>query len=346
MAGRGAGGAEAAAANLIANLHKAGIEQIIVKDKQASGFVLPEKLDLKLAPRTLASPIPILQKFSLAWLIRREKPALIHVWTRHAAGLLPRKCDIPIVAWFGSYDDPRPFHPCTDFIGATKGIVAHIIKNGLAAEHVFLVPNFTHFPSLPPIDRTSLATPKDAKVLLTLSRLHPTKGLDSFLKALATMPDCYGWIEGEGPIKRELEALAIKLGIMDRVRFLGKRADRAALLRAADVCVLPSRHEPFGTIALESWSAGTPLVACQNDGIAALVEDGLNGLLVPLGDTEKLAAALRRALTDTSLRQRLIAQGYAAYIKDYTAESLTRQWLEIYRRLTVTSPQTARSNAN
>jgi len=64
-----------------------------------------------------------------------------------------------------------------------------------------------------------------------------------------------------------------------------------------------------------------------------MVEDGLTGLLTPTGGAEELAKALRLALDDEPLRQRLIAQGYAAYIKGYTSEAVTRQWVEVYKRL-------------
>ena len=134
-------------------------------------------------------------------------------------------------------------------------------------------------------------------------------------------------------MRHELETLATKLGVIDRVRFLGWRTDRAALLRAADICVLPSRYEPFGTVILEAWAAKTPLVACASAGPAAHVEDSVTGLLTPIDDAPALQATLRRALDDETLRHRLIAQGHAAYIKDYTRESITQQWLAFYKSL-------------
>jgi hypothetical protein len=163
-----------------------------------------------------------------------------------------------------------------------------------------------------------------------LSRLHPKKGLDTLLRALATLPDCVGWIAGEGPLRAELEALAVRLGVADRVRFLGWRRDRAALLRAADLCVLPSRYEPFGTVILEAWAAGTPLVACAAAGPAAHVRDGEDGLLVPIDDAVALAGAIRRVLDDPSLARWLSAAGHAAYAKDYTPERVTDRWIAFY----------------
>lgn len=333
MAGRCSGGAETYSTDVMLSLHKAGIEQIIVMSKDAPRFQEMEKAGLRLEPGVLATPFRFLQKIRLARLIRREKPDIIHTWMRRAASLVPLKSQTPVIGWFGGYYDPRHFQRCTHFVGVTKDIVAHMIRNKVESSRAFFIPTFPDVATMPPIDRAGLATPRDAKVLLTLSRLHPKKGLDTFLEALASMPDCYGWLAGDGPLQRELEGLAAKLGVMDRVRFLGWRTDRAALLRAADVCVLPSRYEPFGTVILEAWAAGVPLVACKSAGPAAHVEDGLNGLLVDIDDAKGLAAAMRRAFADEALRQRLIAQGYAAYIKGYTRESVTQQWIQFYKQL-------------
>jgi glycosyltransferase involved in cell wall biosynthesis len=106
------------------------------------------------------------------------------------------------------------------------------------------------------------------------------------------------------------------------------------LLRAADLCVLPSRYEPFGTVILEAWAAGTPLVAARSAGPAAHVDDGVNGVLVPIDDAQALAEAMRRVLDDEELRRRLVAHGYATYIKSYTREAVTQQWLQFYKQLT------------
>ena len=333
MAGRHSGGAETYSTDVMLSLHKAGLDQIVVMPRKALRFAEMEAAGIKLAPWVLNVPFRPLQKLLLRYLIQREKPDVIHTWMRRAASLVPKNTAAPVIGWFGGYYDPRHFKRCSYFVGVTKDIVAHMVRNDVAPDHAFFIPTFPDIAPLPPADRTTLATPKDAKVLLTLSRLHPKKGLDTFLQALALMPDCYGWLAGDGPLQKELETLAAKLGIIDRVRFLGWRTDRAALLRSADVCVLPSRYEPFGTVILEAWAAGTPLVACQSAGPAAHVEDNLNGLLVPIDDVEKLAAAMRRALSDQALRQKLIAQGFAAYIKDYTRESVTQQWLRFYDQL-------------
>jgi glycosyltransferase involved in cell wall biosynthesis len=352
MAGRGLGGAETYSGDVILRLHGAGIDQYVVMSRKAPRFAELEKAGLRMAPWVLAVPFRPLQKALLRRLIRREKPDIIHCWMRRAASLVPKQGPevnnqrletkdpasslqppIPVIGWFGGYYNPRHFSACTHFVGVTKDIVDHMVKSGIPVRHARFIPTFPDIMTTPPIDRTTLATPREAKVFLTLSRLHPKKGLDTLLMALKNFPDGYAWLAGDGPLLHSLEVLARELGVIDRVRFLGWRTDRAALLRAADVCVLPSRYEPFGTVILEAWAAGTPLVACRSAGPAAHIEDGANGLLVAIDDVQGLANAMRRVLNDEELRRRLIAQGYATYIKGYTPEAVTQQWVQLYQEL-------------
>jgi glycosyltransferase involved in cell wall biosynthesis len=297
-----------------------------------------------MAPWALDIPIRPLQRALVGRLIQREKPDIIQCWMRRAASLVPKRRAedfspasghhrAPVIGWFGGYYDPRHFAVCTHFVGVTKDIVAHMVKSGVPSGRACFVPTFPNIETAPPVDRATLATPRDAKVFLTLSRLHPKKGLDTLLTAMKNFHDAYVWLAGDGPLQASLEAQARELGVIDRVRFLGWRNDRSALLRAADVCVLPSRYEPFGTVILEAWAAGTPLVACRSDGPAAHIEDGVNGLLVPIDDTQSLATAMRRAINDEELRRRLIAQGYVAYVRGYTPEAVMQQWTQLYQEL-------------
>jgi glycosyltransferase involved in cell wall biosynthesis len=141
------------------------------------------------------------------------------------------------------------------------------------------------------------------------------------------------WIAGDGPEAAALKALAAELGVAARVRFLGWRTDRGALLRAADICLLPSRYEPFGTVILDSWSTATPFIACESDGPRAYIRDRENGMLVPADDVTALAGAIRAVLDDEGLRQRIAANGHAEYLAGFTREVVTRRMLETYEKI-------------
>jgi glycosyltransferase involved in cell wall biosynthesis len=332
MAGRGLGGAETYSTDVMLSLHAAGVDQCVVMASTAPRYAELKAAGLHLETTILRYSFRPLQKFLLKKLITKYQPDIVHCWMRRAASLIP-ELKIPIIGWFGGYYDPKHFSRCTQFVGVTKDIAAHMMRQGIAKDRAHYIPTFPDVAALPPADRVTMATPKDAKVLLALSRLHPKKGLDTLLTALQSLNDAYVWLAGEGPLRRELEQLAKKLGVSDRVRFLGWRTDRAALLRASDICVLPSRYEPFGTVILEAWAAGTPLVACRSAGPSAHIDDGVNGLLVPIDDPQALGEALRKVLDDENLRRRLVAQGYATYIRGYTREAVTQQWLNYYKQL-------------
>jgi len=336
MASSAQGGAETYSTDVILSLHRAGIEQIVVMAKSAPRFQELKHAGIQMVPQILATRLRPLQKYRLTRLIKSIDPDVVHCWMRRAASLVSPKIrkKKSVIGWFGGYYDPKKFTSCSHFVGVTKDIVAHMIKNGVSAEQAHFIPTFPEIAPSLPVDRSSLATSRDAKVLLALSRLHPKKGLDTLLYALKQLPEATAWLAGDGPLKRELENLAKELGVINRVRFLGWRTDRAALLRAADLCVLPSRYEPFGTVILESWAAGTALIACASAGPAAHIQNGVTGLLVPINDADALAQAIKKVLDDEGLRRRLIAQGYAAYIKDYTKESVTHQWIRFYKNHT------------
>src|SRR6185437_3742012 len=141
------------------------------------------------------------------------------------------------------------------------------------------------------------------------------------------------WIAGDGPKGAAYRALATKLGLDGRVRFLGWRTDRAALYAAADMVALPSRYEPFGTVITEAWAASRPLIASRAAGAAAYVHDGVDGLLVPIGDVAALAQAMTRLAHDTALRARLIQGGQQAYERSFTKEAVVKSLLGAYETM-------------
>jgi glycosyltransferase involved in cell wall biosynthesis len=151
---------------------------------------------------------------------------------------------------------------------------------------------------------------------------------------LAQIPGAVLWIAGEGGLLTELQAQSRVQGVLDRVRFLGWRADRAALLRASDVCLVPSRREPFGNVVVNAWAHGTPLVACRSEGPGALIADGEDGLLTAVDDAPGLARAAQRILADESLARRLIAGGRRKAQETYSETAVVARYLEVFCAIT------------
>jgi glycosyltransferase involved in cell wall biosynthesis len=332
MAGKGNGGAELYSTDVMLSLHKAGVDQCVVMRETAPRSPVLQAAGLRMAPEILRGPFRPWQALQLRRLITRERPDIIHCWMRRAASLVPASAGAhaAVIGWFGDYEELPHFAHCTHFVGVTKDLVRHMRENGVPPGRAAYIPTFPSVEDLPPLNRAELDTPAGAKVLLTLSRLHATKGLDTLIEALANLPDCYLWLAGDGPERQNLEALAARLGVAARVRFLGWRTDRGALLRAADICVLPSRYEPFGTVILDAWSMRTPLIACASDGPRAYIRDRENGMIVPADDEAALAGAILAVTGDDALRRHIAALGYAEYSAGFTREAVTRQWLDHY----------------
>ncbi len=330
MAGKGQGGAETYSTDVMLGLRERGVDQCVVMHRRAPRYGEIVAAGIRTAPEVLDMPFTPWRRFMLGRLLRREKPDIVHCWMRRAASIMPRWDACPVIGWFGGYYDPKHFGRCGHFVGVTRDIVAHMARNGVPQDRAHFIPTFPDVRDEPPISRAAFDTPDDAFVLLALSRLHPKKGLDTLLRAAANLPQAYVWLAGEGPLRGELEALTAELGLQNRVRFLGWRTDRGALLRSCDVCVLPSRYEPFGTVILEAWAAGVPFVACRSAGPSATVKDGVDGLLADIDDVPALTEALRRLRDDPRLRASLAENGRAAYLRDYTRDAVLDKMSSLY----------------
>lgn len=343
MAGRGNGGAETYAADMVLALHADGVEQVAVWHPQQARLPELRAAGVRVAPDILRQKLGFLQRAAVRHLLHTVQPDLIHCWMRRAASIVPASLSIPVIGWFGGYYEVRHFKTCTHFIGVTPDIVAHQRSHGVAAERSYFIPTFPTLDLSPALDRATLTTPPDAKILLALSRLHPKKGLDVLLHALAQLPDCYLWLAGDGPLLPELRRQAAQLGVAERVRFLGWRQDRGALLRAADICVLPSRYEPFGTVMLEAWAAHVPLVAAAAAGPAAFVRHEENGMLVAVDDATALQQAIRNVLDRPALRATISTGGRATYEAQFTRPAVTQQLRSVYEKILAAKPMTGSS---
>jgi glycogen(starch) synthase len=116
-------------------------------------------------------------------------------------------------------------------------------------------------------------------------------------------------LAGDGPERTRLDALVAELAIGARVRFLGAQPRETVLelLAAADAELLSSGWENFPHSLIEGLAVGTPVISTAVGGVVEIVTDGVNGLLVPPGDPEALADAIRRFFADEELQRRLRA---------------------------------------
>ncbi len=196
--------------------------------------------------------------------------------------------------------------------------------------------------------RRALGLPVDRPVLLFVGRIQALKGVDLALRCLAGVPDQRAELvvvggpsgaDGPGEVDR-LHTLAAQLDIATRVRWVEPQphAALADYYRAADVCVVPSRSESFGLVALESAACGTPVVASNVGGLRSLVDDGHTGFLVDGRSADEYVAPVTKLLEDRRLAEELGVSAAArsgGYTWSITAARLRRLYADLSARALV-----------
>lgn len=179
------------------------------------------------------------------------------------------------------------------------------------------------------------APPAGPFTLLFVGLMRHYKGVDVALRALAQVPGVRLRLAGEGPLRREWEALAGALNLGERVEFLGRvpEADLPVLYRSAHAFVLPatSRAEAFGTVLLEAMASGLPCLTTEvGSGTSFVVQHEQTGLVVPARDPAALAAAIRRLAQDPEGLRRMGTAGHARVLREFTLPVMVNRVEAVY----------------
>jgi glycosyltransferase involved in cell wall biosynthesis len=285
--------------------------------------------------------------------IAEERPALVHThlftadaWGRAAALL----AGVPAVCTAHSSDPWRGWHQrLADGILSrlTDRVVAvseHVARSRRSRERVpsaklTTIPNGIDLARFDPrMDvgptRAALRLPDGIPTIGIVGRLHPAKGhpllFEAVRRLLAQGRDVAVLVVGDGELREDLEALACRLGLEGRVRFLGSRVDIPALLNLLDVVAMPSRWEGLPIGLLEAMAAARPVVAAAVGGIPEVIEHGKTGILIPPGEPEALCAALARLLDAPDEARRLGEAARAHALARYDIVTMARSYEAMY----------------
>lgn len=171
-------------------------------------------------------------------------------------------------------------------------------------------------------------------VVAVVGRLFAVKGQAHLIDALSKLDDLHQvklLVVGDGPLRLELERHAARVGVAERVRFLGFRPDITRILQSVDCVCLPSLWELLPYAALEAAAQGRPIVATEVGGVPRLLSHGDTALLVPPADPAALAAAIRSLARDPAEARRLGEAAYTMVRDAYGEEEMLRRTLDVYR---------------
>jgi glycosyltransferase involved in cell wall biosynthesis len=329
MAGAPQGGAELFFERMTLALAQSGqvVLPVVRGDSGRGGRLLAAGLRPVELP--FGGPFDLLTRPRIARALRHFRADVAVAWMSRAAAKMPRGPWLN-VGRLGGYYDLKYFRACNHLVGNTRGIVDWIAaQKKWPRERVHYLPNFVDdFAETEAASRAALGVPDDAMMMLGLGRLHAVKGFDVLVRAAARLPDTYCVIAGEGPERRRLEALIAELGVGARVKLLGWREDSGALLKAADIFVSSSRHEPLGNMVLEAFSAQTPVLAAKAEGPLEVIRHGEDGVLVPLNDDAALADAARAMLGDVRLRVKLALAARQRFAAEFSRDVVVAAWLD------------------
>jgi N-acetyl-alpha-D-glucosaminyl L-malate synthase BshA len=218
-------------------------------------------------------------------------------------------------------------------LGITREI--EVIRNFVNCD--FYVRN----PELVAEQRPRFARPGES-LLVHLSNFRPVKRvldvIETFARVSRALPARLLMI-GDGPERSAAEFLAMRLGVGDRVDFVGKQENVNELLALSDLMLMPSEMESFGLAALEAMACRVPAVATRVGGVPELIEDGVNGLLYEIGDVDGMAAGAISILSDPALLERLSTAARRTAQDHFCASRIIPLYEKYYERILAQEPR-------
>jgi glycosyltransferase involved in cell wall biosynthesis len=312
---------------------------------------------IPLAPRT---EMDLSAAWRLSRLIKRTAPDVLHAHDPHGvamaalalsigSGAAQSKAKMPALVASRRVDFhlkgnslSRWKHRQVDcFIAASEAIRQMLLADGITPERAITVHegiDVDHVAAAPAVNlHEALFLPHGAPIVGNVAALVPHKGqrylIDAAHLVVQHAPDTRFVILGEGELREHLETQVREHHLEKHVLLPGFRTDILGCIKAFDLFVMSSVTEGLGTSLLDAMAASRPIVATTAGGIPEIVEDGVNGLLVPPRDAQALADALLRTLADADLRRRLADAGFARVNQRFTVERMVAATAAAYQRI-------------
>jgi glycosyltransferase involved in cell wall biosynthesis len=316
-----------------------------------------EGLDLiPLAPRT---EMDLSAAWRFARIVKRLAPDVIHAHDPHGvamaalalslgAGSAARGKAPAIVAsrrvdfhLKGNSFSRWKYRQVDCFVAASEAIRRMLVADGIPDAQAVTVHegiDVEHVIAAPPVNvHEVFFLPHGAPIVGNVAALVPHKGqrylVDAAQLVVRQIPDARFVVLGEGELREHLERQVREHHLEKHVLLPGFRTDVLGCLKAFDLFVMSSVTEGLGTSLLDAMAASRPIVATTAGGIPEIVDEGVNGLLVPPRDAHALAGAIVRLLEDADLRRRMGVAGFARVHARFTVERMIAATAAVYERV-------------
>lgn len=356
---RSFGGGERHTADLANALSRRGHEVFVAAPARA-----PLVEELKRVPAEnvfelpLRNALDVQSAIELARCVRDREIELIHAHVARdylLAALASRRSAAPLVLTRHLERPLKSLHRWTLAGVACVIAVSEAVERSLLSQKIFPPEKIRRIPNGIDVERFErrarsfdtqrfrrLSGIKGQLVVGIAGELREHKGQEDFIRAAqltARVRDDVEFViagEDQSPRKEyraQLERLSSELGLQTRVHFTGWLEDVAALLPALDIFVSSSRVEPFGLVMVEAMAAGLPVVATATGGAREIVEDGVTGKLVPVGDWQALSGAVSSLLVNEEERRRMGERGRERARTCFSLERMVAETEALYREV-------------
>src|SRR5262245_780409 len=313
---------------------------------------------LELVPLAPRSEMDFTAAWRLARVIRKLQPDVIHAHDAHGVALASLalslgaaaapKGEPPLVVsrrvdfHLRGNSFSRWKHRQVDcFIAASEAIRQMLLADGVPAERTVTVHegiDVERVAGAPPVNvHEAFWLPHDAPVVGNVAALVPHKGQRHLIEAahlvVQELPDARFVILGEGELREPLEHLVKAHHLEKHVLLPGFRTDVFGCIKGFDIFAMSSVTEGLGTSLLDAMACARPIVATRAGGIPEIVDEGVNGLLVPPRDHTAMADAIVRLLKDAGLRRRMGDAGFARVGERFTVERMVASTAAVYARV-------------
>ena len=333
MLARKFGGAERFYVDLTNGLARRGHEVLAISNVRSKAALLLDKLvNLQCGSVRVVGPWDPLAPRKILRLVRDFTPDIIQTFlgrATHLAGPAAHQLNVPLVAHTHDLVDLKYFRHTSVFTPATGMQRDYLAREGIPAERIRLIPNFSGFTPV-----SGVHCKPDVTNIVAHGRLVHKKGFDLLLRSFGRVAGAGMrlYIAGDGAERRRLTELASEFEPGGaKVCFVGWQDDIRSFLLRGDLFVLPSRYEPFGIAVLEAMACGIPIIATRCHGPVEILDEGSAWLCA--AEEEALAAALRAAISDPDGRQRRARAAWVAFREHYAADKVVPEFESLYESL-------------